>query len=79
MSDTGVPRRFTGQTALVTGSTRGIGAAVARRFVEEGANVVVTGRSVDEGEAVASDLTARDVDGDGRRRALRPGRHARPR
>ncbi|WP_142859401.1 SDR family NAD(P)-dependent oxidoreductase [Salinigranum halophilum] len=59
MSDTRASRRFAGRTALVTGSTRGIGAAVARRFVEEGANVVVTGRSVDEGEAVASDLTAR--------------------
>jgi NAD(P)-dependent dehydrogenase (short-subunit alcohol dehydrogenase family) len=44
---------------LVTGSTRGIGAAVARRFVDEGANVVVTGRSVDDGEAVAGELTDR--------------------
>jgi NAD(P)-dependent dehydrogenase (short-subunit alcohol dehydrogenase family) len=60
--------RFTDRTALVTGSTRGIGAAVARRFVDEGANVVVTGRSADEGETVASDLgdraAARETGGD---------------
>jgi NAD(P)-dependent dehydrogenase (short-subunit alcohol dehydrogenase family) len=51
--------RFADRTALVTGSTRGIGAGIARRFVDEGANVVVTGRSVDEGKAVARDLRAR--------------------
>jgi NAD(P)-dependent dehydrogenase (short-subunit alcohol dehydrogenase family) len=54
--------RFAGQTALVTGSTRGIGAGIARRFVDEGANVVVTGRSVDEGEAVARELRERAAD-----------------
>jgi NAD(P)-dependent dehydrogenase (short-subunit alcohol dehydrogenase family) len=51
--------RFVDRTAVVTGSTRGIGAAVARRLVEEGADVVVTGRSVDRGETVASELAAR--------------------
>ena len=58
MTDTGVSGRFAGRTAVVTGSTRGIGAAVARRFVAEGANVVVTGRSADEGDAVAADLAS---------------------
>jgi len=57
MTDAIARRRFAGSTAVVTGSTRGIGAAVARRFVTEGADVVVTGRSVDGGEAVASDLS----------------------
>ncbi len=33
-----------GQTALVTGSSRGIGAAVARTFAEHGARVVLHGR-----------------------------------
>jgi 3-oxoacyl-[acyl-carrier protein] reductase len=44
--------RLAGQVALVTGSTRGIGRAIAVRFAEEGAAVVVTGRSRDDGSAV---------------------------
>ncbi|MFC5367128.1 SDR family NAD(P)-dependent oxidoreductase [Salinirubrum litoreum] len=64
MADAEARGRFAGQTVLVTGSTRGIGAGVARRFVEEGADVVVTGRSVAEGEAVASELAGRTDRGD---------------
>lgn len=32
-----------GKTALVTGGTRGIGAAIAKRLLDEGASVIVTG------------------------------------
>jgi 3-oxoacyl-[acyl-carrier protein] reductase len=38
---------LTGQTALVTGSSRGIGAAIARLFAAHGASVAVHGRDVD--------------------------------
>lgn len=51
--------RLEGKTAIVTGSTRGIGAGIARRFADEGASVVVTGRSTDDGEAVATDIRER--------------------
>ncbi len=49
-------RRFEGRVALVTGSTQGVGEAVARRLSAEGASVVVTGRAAGRGESVAAEL-----------------------
>ncbi|MFD7311435.1 SDR family oxidoreductase [Promicromonospora sp. NPDC059942] len=37
-------RRFEGRVALVTGASRGIGLAIARRIVAEGGRVTITGR-----------------------------------
>ncbi len=45
-----------GKVAVVTGAARGTGAAICRRFVDEGATVVVTDRLVTEGRATAEDL-----------------------
>lgn len=52
-----------GATAVVTGSTRGIGEAIASRFATAGADVVVSGRSVHDGERVVNRIT--DGSGDG--------------
>lgn len=49
---------FNGKTALVTGSTGGIGLACARAFATRGARVVVSSRKSDACEAVATALRA---------------------
>src|SRR6267154_4143838 len=38
--------RLAGKIALITGASRGLGAAVAERFAREGAHLVLTGRTV---------------------------------
>jgi NAD(P)-dependent dehydrogenase (short-subunit alcohol dehydrogenase family) len=53
---TATASRFDGDVVVVTGSTRGIGAEVARRFATEGAQVVVTGRTPEAGEATVADI-----------------------
>src|SRR5271165_6656720 len=47
--------RFSGKTVVVTGASRGIGAALARRFAREGAPVVVSANEP-AAETVAADI-----------------------
>jgi 3-oxoacyl-[acyl-carrier protein] reductase len=47
---------LTDQVALVTGSSRGIGAAIAREFARHGAKVVVHGRDTEAMTAVRADI-----------------------
>ncbi|NQZ99904.1 MAG: glucose 1-dehydrogenase [Myxococcales bacterium] len=49
---------LTGKTALVTGSTKGIGRSMAKGLAAAGAKVIVTGRKQPDCDAVASDLAA---------------------
>jgi 3-oxoacyl-[acyl-carrier protein] reductase len=48
---------FNGQVALVTGSSRGIGAAIAAEFARGGATVAVHGRDLDAVRSVVSAVT----------------------
>ncbi len=49
-------QRFSDKTVIVTGASRGIGAACARRFSAEGANVVLSARSRGDLDHVAAEL-----------------------
>ena len=50
--------KLAGKIALVTGGTSGLGLATAKRFVAEGAKVVVTGRRAAELDAAVAELGA---------------------
>ena len=45
-----------GKTAIVTGASRGIGAAIAATFIREGADVVICGRKQETLDQVAADM-----------------------
>ena len=51
-------KTFENKTVLITGGTSGIGKATALAFAREGANVVVSGRRVAEGEKVAGEIAS---------------------
>tara|TARA_A100001037_G_scaffold222475_1_gene200334 strand:- start:452 stop:1270 length:819 start_codon:yes stop_codon:yes gene_type:complete len=48
--------QFYQQSVIVTGATSGIGVAVAKSFAQQGANVLITGRSRERGNAVLDDI-----------------------
>jgi len=48
--------RLDGKVALISGAARGQGAAAARRFVAEGAQVMIADVRTDEGKALAEEL-----------------------
>lgn len=50
--------RLLGKTAIVTGSSSGIGRSIAERFADEGANVVINSRSQNRAAAAANEIEA---------------------
>src|SRR5688500_2704115 len=48
MAQAGISIDLGGQTAIVTGGTRGIGAAIARRLLAAGCEVAICGRNAPE-------------------------------
>jgi NAD(P)-dependent dehydrogenase (short-subunit alcohol dehydrogenase family) len=49
---------FAGKTVLITGSTSGIGLAAARKFAAGGAEVIISGRDAERGQAAVAELEA---------------------
>ena len=47
---------LTGKTALITGSSKGIGKAIAHRMAEHGANVVISSRKTDACESARAEI-----------------------
>jgi NAD(P)-dependent dehydrogenase (short-subunit alcohol dehydrogenase family) len=55
--------KLSGKTALVTGSTAGIGFAIASALVDEGANVIVNGRTAERVDQAVQKLQSRNSGG----------------
>jgi NAD(P)-dependent dehydrogenase (short-subunit alcohol dehydrogenase family) len=66
--DEAMDRQFAGKVVLITGGGGGIGRAAARRFLEEGASVVLSGT-----RAPVLEAAQRELDPAGERTAIRAG------
>jgi Short-chain alcohol dehydrogenase of unknown specificity len=62
------PNRLKGKNILITGAARGMGAANAEHFAEQGANVCLGDLDLDQAQSVADEINAR---GNGRAIAVK--------
>ncbi len=62
---------LSGKTALITGSSKGIGRAIAHELAREGADVVISSRKADVCQTVADEINA-DLSGNGGRAIVVP-------
>ena len=53
---------ITGNVAIITGASRGIGLAIARRFAEAGAKVVLSSRKQEALDTIAAEMQARGLE-----------------
>ena len=51
-------KKLKNKTAIITGSTSGIGEGIAKRFAKEGANIILSGRNREAGERVCREILA---------------------
>jgi NAD(P)-dependent dehydrogenase (short-subunit alcohol dehydrogenase family) len=58
-------QRLAGKTALITGSTRGLGRTTAEWLAREGANIIVSGREADDVARSVQELAALGVETNG--------------
>jgi len=56
-------KRLEGKVAVITGGSTGIGLATAKRFVDEGANVFITGRRQSELDVAVKQIGKNNVTG----------------